>query len=311
MGIFNSRQIKTAVYFILILIFTTTASVTINYYKTPKVYAIPIQKGRLANSSEIFDCIIPKGAIKKDGTIFLAYPLQSVMGQRYIVTSSEIAILDEDEYNYAVDIPYTGIDYRIIISSEREISDGIEVIISSAIYPVKIRSDNNLLILQTSADNTALSSKIANCGILNNIESTSSTDKLILNVYSKAELIPFIANIYEKDSSVSVIKAYEIKQSHDFTIFCAIVVIIVLTCTIAGKICKGIVLKVLLNFIAYCSLIAGFSLLPYISFSLPDTKTYLYIISCGTVIFAFLLIYNFIKRIRYNIFSIYVKYKIL
>lgn len=296
MAIFNSRQIKTAVYFILILIFTTAASVTINYYNTPKVYVIPIQKGRLANNSEIFDCIIPKDAIKDDGRIFLAYPSQSVIGQRHIVTSSEIAILDEDEYNYAVNIPYIGMDYRIIISSESEISDGIEVIISSAVYPIKIKNDNNLLILETSADNTALSSKIANCGITNNIESKSSTDKLILNVYSKAELIPFIANIYEKDSSVSVIKAYKIKQSHHFTIFCAIIVIIVLTCTIVEKISKGIIIKTFLNFLAYCSLTAGVLLLPYISFSLPDTKTYLYIILYSAVIFIILSLFNFIKK---------------
>lgn len=290
MGIFNSRQIKTTIYFILILIFTTAASVTINYYNTPKVYVIPIQKGRLVNNSEIFDCIIPKDAIKDDGRIFLAYPSQSVIGQRYIVTSSEIIILDKDEYNYAVNIPYyIGMDYKIIISSESELSDGIEVIISSDVYPIKIKNDNNLLILETRADNTALSSKIENCGITNNIESKSINDRLILNIYSKAELIPFIANIYDKDSSVSAIKAYKIKQSHHFTIFCALVVIIELFCTIVDIISKGIIIKTFFKFLAYCSLTAGVLLLPYISFSLPDTRTYLYIILCSAVIFIILL----------------------
>ena len=121
--------IKTIICFLAGLLIVTYASSTINYYATPKVYAIPQQKGRLDDNAEIYDCIIPKTALIDSNEIYLVYSRQSVTGTKYFITSKEVSILDSDDYKYAVKIQDIMADWLIVIAYDGELTENGDVII--------------------------------------------------------------------------------------------------------------------------------------------------------------------------------------
>lgn len=121
--------VKIIIYFFTGLLIVTYASATVNYYTTPKVYAIAQQKGRLDNNSELYDCVIPKNALVNGDKIYLAYSWQSVMGTKYAVISSNVTIVDEDDYKYAIRIQDIMDDWLIVVAYDGELTEKGDIII--------------------------------------------------------------------------------------------------------------------------------------------------------------------------------------
>ena len=122
-----SKSKKLLIWFLAVVLIITFACPTIRYYTLPKVCAIAASKGRIAGSTEIYDCVVPKSAIE-DGMIWCVSPRETVLGITYIAYSRDVFIEAEDETRCAVNLDYMG-ENLIVIAHDGELTDRGDVIV--------------------------------------------------------------------------------------------------------------------------------------------------------------------------------------
>jgi hypothetical protein len=113
---------------ILISFFLSQLSMVIYYYNTPKVIAVPQQKGRI--DSIIYDCVISEHAVHNDNTIYLLKEEEMAIGMRYTVIEQEATVLASHDGIVALYIDPLYRNYLIVTAHEGVLDSGMEVIIN-------------------------------------------------------------------------------------------------------------------------------------------------------------------------------------
>lgn len=114
-------------WFLAVLLGITCACPVIRSHVLPNVQAVPLSRGQLSNSEEVYDCVIPKSAFV-DGKLYFVSPEETVLGTTYTVYSREVRIIAEDKTLCAVDLQNID-DDMIVIAHEGELIELGEVII--------------------------------------------------------------------------------------------------------------------------------------------------------------------------------------
>lgn len=114
-------------WFLAVLLGITCACPVIRSQVLPNVQVIPLSRGQLSNSEEVYDCVIPKSAFV-DGKLYFVSPEETVLGTTYTVYSREVRIVTEDETLCAVDLRNID-DDMIVIAHEGELIEMGEAII--------------------------------------------------------------------------------------------------------------------------------------------------------------------------------------
>jgi hypothetical protein len=114
--------------FIALLVAMIYVSAAVHYHITPKVSVIAMQKGRLEGNPVVYDCVVPKSVVDGDG-VYLVYSYESVVGTKYYVIRSDVAVLAEDEYRYALSGISSTRDLLVVAGFEGELIDSGEVVL--------------------------------------------------------------------------------------------------------------------------------------------------------------------------------------
>jgi len=114
-------------WFLAVLLDITFACPVIRSHVLPHVQAVSLSCGRLSNSEEVYDCVIPKSAFV-DGKLYFISPEETILGTTYTVYSREVRIIAEDETLCAVDLQNID-DDMVVIVHEGELIEMGEVII--------------------------------------------------------------------------------------------------------------------------------------------------------------------------------------
>lgn len=276
--------------FILLLIFLATASITANYYNSSFAYVEPIRKGKIQNSSAIYDCVIPKSSVSENGEVMFARPLKTVMGQRYSVVSEYVEILAEDGDRCAVSSFYADGDYMTVRILENVPANNNTVLTQAQLCPIEAAGDNDLLILETSGDGSELFIKINDCGIPNSFETSSSENSdggTVFYVRSKAEYISFIAQAVEDEfgEELTVTKVYEKNQKANAHLLIIISAAVSLVLLISSLFFKKIILELFLKLLSWSALIFCAGYLPYISKVPPKIDVIYIVFICYAVLY--------------------------
>lgn len=277
--------------FILLLIFLATGSVTANYYNSSFAYVEPIRKGKIQNSSAIYDCVIPKSSVNENGEVMFACPVKTVIGQRYSVVSEYVEVLAEDGDRCAVSSVHADGNYYMIVRMLENVPANNNAVLTQAqLYHIEAAMDNDLLIIETSGEGSELLATINDCGIPNSLETSSPEDGsggTVFYVRSKAEYISFIAQAVEDEfgEEVTVIKAYEKNQkanAHRLMIVSAAVSLFLLISSLfSGK----IIFELLLKLLSWSALIFCAGYLPHISKVPPEINVIYIVFVCYAVLY--------------------------
>ena len=115
-------------WFLVVLLGITCVCPAIRSHVLPNVQAVPLSRGQLSNSEEVYDCVILKSAFV-DGKLYFVSPEETILGTTYTVYSREVRIIAEDKTLCAVDLRNID-DDMIVIAHEGELIELGNVIVT-------------------------------------------------------------------------------------------------------------------------------------------------------------------------------------